>query len=1380
MKCSCRFCWWGFLPGCLFLLLLGGASSRGAGTGLSADYYDNVDFTSLKFSRVDPMVAFDWGTGSPSNTIAADTFSVRWFGQVQPAFSEVYRFHVEADDGARLWVNDRLITARTVRSAAVPEISGTIALVAGKPVNLRLEFIETSGTAKVRLSWSSPSQPRETIPQAALYPTYAAPELGSILAEAWTGLPGTNIASLTGDSAFPNRPALREFLTGFECLLTNWADDFGTKVSGFIVPAVSGNYSFAVAGSDTAQLYLSTNGVSSNKILIAQVPSATGFREFTKFPTQVSGTVALAAQQKYYVELLHKAGVGADHFSVGWKLPGSTNFSPIPADSLAPAGLDRSAPAQNNYLDTLATARPRLLASPQRFEWLRRNIHSNSIAQLTSWWTGLSNSASTILAQAPNQYVQDDRDTILGISRSVLDRVYKLATVYRMNGDTNFAERAWTELEAAANFPDWHPAHFLDTAEMTHAFAMGYDWLNDYWTPARLTVLRQAIQRKGLAQSLTIYTNNSGWAASSANNWNLVCNGGMILGALALGLEGESTNEFILSRAVASAALVMQHYTTDGGGWYEGPGYWDYTTDYNMRLMAGLESALGSDFKLSATRAVWETGIFAMGMVGPLKWSFNFADAGAGNMRGPQLFWMARRYLRPEYAWHERNNTSSAEALDLLWYDTRGNNPDTGGVSPDNYFRGATGTTPYFPADAVTLRTRWQDGEATFIGFKAGEMGASHGNLDAGSFVLDALGTRWAVDLGGDNYALPGYFGSQRWTYYRLRAEGHNTLVINPGSGADQVVGSKPPIVLFGSEPDGGTSFAVADLTSCYNITRAWRGVQLLQNRKWMLVQDEIRAATPANVWWFMHFNSSTTTAQVETNGDAVMLTRGTDRLWVKILTGAGTFAISNAVPLPTSPHPTNQNANADYLKLAIHLTAVTNTTLAVLMAPLTPGQSPPAELPAVVPLLDWAALPGSVFRPTNTPPVIAETNFDTPPGHFVDVDLRALASDAQTSPERLLFSVASGTGGSATLLPDGHTARFVPESNFIGVATFNLIARDAWPDSRMKVYYDFEPPESLADFSIFDSSGNLIGGQLEIVGSGAALLASNRPAALSLLSTQSLILTERGDLNGARVVCPLAPADLDFNEQSWTAAGWFQRSASTNDDFIFYLGTSDGFGSPDEFQLYGPSGQSSLALRHYIATSTTDVDMTVPGVTLGQWHHFAISFESTNANSGILRLYRNGTLAGSDYSVALNMPAGKMAIFGGHCSTSFAVTRWFNGRLDDCAVFSGVLSQVEIQQLAARPAGYLGGSSTSNAVSVNVQPVRPVLSAGGIRNGLFQFTVTGKSGPDYTVQTSTNLADPEGWTTLLVSNSPALPFTVVDPVSATEPAKFYRVLLSP
>jgi hypothetical protein len=65
----------------------------------------------------------------------------------------------------------------------------------------------------------------------------------------------------------------------------------------------------------------------------------------------------------------------------------------------------------------------------------------------------------------------------LSASRQVLDRVRTLALVSRFYGDRRYSNRAWQELEAAAAFPDWNPSHFLHTAEMTHAFALGYDWL---------------------------------------------------------------------------------------------------------------------------------------------------------------------------------------------------------------------------------------------------------------------------------------------------------------------------------------------------------------------------------------------------------------------------------------------------------------------------------------------------------------------------------------------------------------------------------------------------------------------------------------------------------------------------------------------------------------------------------------------------------------------------------------------------------------------------------------------------------------------------------------------------------------------------------------
>ncbi|MGN6641725.1 MAG: heparinase II/III domain-containing protein, partial [Verrucomicrobiota bacterium] len=256
----------------------------------------------------------------------------------------------------------------------------------------------------------------------------------------------------------------------------------------------------------------------------------------------------------------------------------------------------------------------------------------------------------------------------------------------------------------------------------------------------------------------------------------------------------------------------------------------------------------------------------------------------------------------------------------------------------------------------ITLRSGWQDRDATFVGFKAGEIGSSHGHLDGGNFVLEALGVRWAYDIGGDDYALPGYFSKpQRWTYYRLRAEGHNTLVINPGAGADQVDGAKLPVTLYTSEPNDERAATVMDLTGAYGITKTWRGIQLFKNRRWVLIQDELQAATPANVWWFMHFRSATTSAAIQDDGASAMLTQGSDRLWFKIVSGGGTFAISNAVPLPTSPNPSGQANNDSYRKLAIHLTNVTNTTLAVLIVPLTPGENPPTGSLSLVPLTDWA-----------------------------------------------------------------------------------------------------------------------------------------------------------------------------------------------------------------------------------------------------------------------------------------------------------------------------------------------------------------------------------------------------------------------------------------
>ena len=238
----------------------------------------------------------------------------------------------------------------------------------------------------------------------------------------------------------------------------------------------------------------------------------------------------------------------------------------------------------------------------------------------------------------------------------------------------------------------------------------------------------------------------------------------------------------------------------------------------------------------------------------------------------------------------------------------------------DKYFR---------HAEVATFRGDWKNSNAVFVGFKAGNNRASHGHLDLGSFVLDAQGERWALDLGSDNYNLPGYFGKQRSTYYRLRAEGHNTLVFNNGDpGPDQNLDAKTQIVRFESKPR--RAFAIADLTPAYSKSAqsVRRGIALL-NRSDVLIQDEIDAKPPGEFWWFMH-----TPAKIKLDGSSAILTLGKKQMHARILSPVGaTFIALKAEPLPDSPHPEGQADDSHISKLAVHFKDAQHVRLAILIS---------------------------------------------------------------------------------------------------------------------------------------------------------------------------------------------------------------------------------------------------------------------------------------------------------------------------------------------------------------------------------------------------------------------------------------------------------------
>ena len=134
-------------------------------TGLRGEYYYvTQELVGPSVARLDANVDFNWVYGTPMPVVPVDTFSIRWTGRVEPEFSETYTFHLETDNGCRLWVNGKLIVEKWDTMTNVVA-DGSITLVAGQPADIVLEYQEVYDRAWARLYWSSPSRPRQIIPR---------------------------------------------------------------------------------------------------------------------------------------------------------------------------------------------------------------------------------------------------------------------------------------------------------------------------------------------------------------------------------------------------------------------------------------------------------------------------------------------------------------------------------------------------------------------------------------------------------------------------------------------------------------------------------------------------------------------------------------------------------------------------------------------------------------------------------------------------------------------------------------------------------------------------------------------------------------------------------------------------------------------------------------------------------------------------------------------------------------------------------------------------------------------------------------------------------------------------------------------------------------
>ncbi len=551
---------------------------------------------------------------------------------------------------------------------------------------------------------------------------------------------------------------------------------------------------------------------------------------------------------------------------------------------------------------------PFILADKADFDKVRKEYKSKKLSPYTKkLMTYVLDNADGLLDESvypTMEYVLDEEDSILPISREVINRIVVLGYAWQVTGQEKYAERGKKELEKACGYDDWCNSHFLATAEMALAVSIGYDWLYDYLDEE----FRIYVEGKVWDYAINSALDDNHWFTWSKNNWNSICYSGIGIACMTFfSYDIDRASEF-LSMCYENMPIAFENFTPDGV-YAEGPGYSESGMNSIVHFVATSNNFFGTDFGLSEIDGFQELGKFPLYITTPTG-VFNFGDNKARMCFSPSLHWYANEYEAPLLScyqmWDEPgkfvkstsggteiNGDGREHALSSLWYN-RDHTPESADVSSESLYLNLSSDVGQ---DMVLMRSAYLDENATFAGIKGGYNFINHGDLDIGTFVFDAMGERWAEELGPGPYDAPNYFlntpAGGRWKNYSKRAEGQNTLVINPNMTLeDQYVLAESEFTFLEEHNQGGS--CILDMTDAYRMNGALkvtRRFELYGDRSSLLITDEIKCLFKSDIYWFMH-----TKADIEILEDerTVILTIGDKKLKAS-LTGNGYFTVMPA-----------------------------------------------------------------------------------------------------------------------------------------------------------------------------------------------------------------------------------------------------------------------------------------------------------------------------------------------------------------------------------------------------------------------------------------------------------------------------------------------------
>ena len=592
-------------------------------------------------------------------------------------------------------------------------------------------------------------------------------------------------------------------------------------------------------------------------------------------------------------------------------------------------------------------AHPRIIMSEEKFAGLKAHIGDDSVTAVLL--EKLRREAEWILEQPVCQYEIPDGIRLLETSKKIQRRVAALALAFNIFGDEKYAKRGYAELEAACSFKDWNPSHFLDTAEMSTGFAIGYDWLYHWMNEEQRTFIRKNVIEKGFTQVLADYEDKQRirtyrwYQDPQGDNWKMVCNGSMSLAALAFGDEKDACEmaSAILGYAFQDGySFVRRAYSAKDGTYSEGLGYWDYATYYLGLYSSALTSAAGTDYGLADFEGLRKSVDFIRYMSANTSKSFSFGDDGDSRDTGwAVLLWLGDYFQSYDISAIRLKKipNDSFNYLDLLWIDEEKASAPAETIAAD---WGEVG------ASNASFRNTW-DENGIVAALHVGEnIYKYHGHYDLGSFYIESNGARFFTDLGNENYEL-----ENRQFAYRIRAEGHNTLVINPSEELDQKEGAECLISRFSG---GNEAFAVTDLTDAYKqsgVKSVVRGLKMIKDKECVIIQDEISLKAAGEIYWFAHTKGD---IEIAKDGRSAVIAVGSEKMWIGVISEEGIMTAMNAEPLPTTRDVPNQTDNSEYRKLAIHLTNTKDATISAACIPLKQGETQPSWIPSLKAFSEW------------------------------------------------------------------------------------------------------------------------------------------------------------------------------------------------------------------------------------------------------------------------------------------------------------------------------------------------------------------------------------------------------------------------------------------